>query len=71
MATKVLNKIMKIIPRKHSVDSLQNTAVLGTSHIIRKELQSEAEVWAVGIAVGSSVAVTGRKCLRQETTIIT
>jgi hypothetical protein len=26
---------------KHSTDSLQKTAVLGTSHIIRKVLQSE------------------------------
>jgi len=28
--------------RKHSIDSLQKTAVLGTSHIIRKVLQCEA-----------------------------
>jgi hypothetical protein len=27
--------------RKHSTDSLQQTAVLGTSHIIRKVLQCE------------------------------
>ena len=27
---------------KHSIDSLQKTAVLGTSHIIRKVLQCEA-----------------------------
>jgi hypothetical protein len=29
------------IPGKHSIDSLQQTAVLGTSHIIRKVLQCE------------------------------
>jgi hypothetical protein len=29
------------IPGKHSIDSLQKTAVLGTSHIIKKVLQSE------------------------------
>jgi hypothetical protein len=29
------------IPGKHSIDSLQKTVVLGTSHIIRKVLQSE------------------------------
>jgi hypothetical protein len=29
------------IARKHSTDSLQKSAVLGTSHIIRKVLQSE------------------------------
>ena len=28
-------------PGKHSTDSLQETAVLGTSHIMRKVLQSE------------------------------
>jgi len=28
--------------RKHSIDSLQKTAILGTSHIIRKVLQCEA-----------------------------
>ena len=29
------------IPGKHSIDSLQTTAILGTSHITRKELQWE------------------------------
>jgi hypothetical protein len=29
------------IPGKHSVDSLQKAALLGTSHIIRKLLQFE------------------------------
>ena len=29
-------------PGKHSTDSLQKTAILGTSHIIRKVLQREA-----------------------------
>jgi hypothetical protein len=33
--------IIIIIPGKHSIDSLQKTDVLGTSHIIRKVLQSE------------------------------
>ena len=28
--------------RNHSIDSLQKTAILGTSHIIRKVLQCEA-----------------------------
>ena len=34
--------IVIVIPGKHSIDSLQKTAVLGTSHIIRKVLQCEA-----------------------------
>jgi hypothetical protein len=41
LVTKGLKKNLEAIPRKHSVDSPQKTAVLGTSHIIRKVLQSE------------------------------
>jgi hypothetical protein len=37
-----LRKNLKAIPGKHSIDSLQKTAVLGTSHMIRKVLQCEA-----------------------------
>jgi hypothetical protein len=36
-----LRKYLEAVPGKHSVDSLQKTAVLGTSHIIRKVLQRE------------------------------
>jgi hypothetical protein len=39
--TKGPKKYLETIPGKHSIDSLQKTAVLGTSHIIRKVLQSE------------------------------
>jgi len=41
----VMRSLMKnseTIPGKHSIDSLKNTAILGTSHIIRKVLQCEA-----------------------------
>jgi hypothetical protein len=41
IVTKVLKKDYEATPGKHSIDSLQKTAVLGTSHIIRKVLQSE------------------------------
>jgi hypothetical protein len=41
IVTKELNKYLETIPGKHSIDSAQKTAVLGTSHIIRKVLQSE------------------------------
>jgi len=34
--------IIIIITGKHSIDSLQKTAILGTAHIIRKVLQCEA-----------------------------
>jgi hypothetical protein len=37
-----LRKNLKAVPGKQSIDSLQKTAILGTSHIIRKVLQSEA-----------------------------
>jgi hypothetical protein len=38
---KGLKKYLETIPGKYSIDSVQKTAVLGTSHIIRKVLQSE------------------------------
>jgi hypothetical protein len=41
IVTKGLKKNLEKIPGKHSIDPLQKTAVLGTSHIIRKVLQSE------------------------------
>jgi hypothetical protein len=40
-SNKRLKKNSEAIPRKHSIDSLQKTAILGTSHIIQKVLQSE------------------------------
>jgi hypothetical protein len=38
---KSLRKNLEAIPRKQSIDSLQKTATLGTSHVIRNVLQSE------------------------------
>ena len=38
--TKVLTKNLEAKPRKHSIDSLQKTAVLGTLHTILKVSQS-------------------------------
>jgi len=38
---KGFKKHLEAMPGNHSVDSLQKTAVLGTSHIIRKVLQCE------------------------------
>ena len=40
--TKGLRKNMEVMPGKHSVDSLQKTAILRTSHIMHKVLQCEA-----------------------------
>jgi hypothetical protein len=41
MVTRSLRKNLKAVPGKHSIDLLQKTVVLGTSHIIRKVLQCE------------------------------
>jgi hypothetical protein len=37
---KGLNNILEVIPGKLSIDSPQNTAILGTSHLMPKVLQS-------------------------------
>ena len=42
IVTRNLKKNLKTIPGKLSIDSLQKTAILRTSHIIRKVLQCEA-----------------------------
>jgi len=36
-----LRNNLETVPGKHSIDSLQKTAILGTSHIIGKVLQCE------------------------------
>jgi hypothetical protein len=41
IVTKGLRKTLVAIPGKHSTDSVQKTAELGTSHIIRRVLQTE------------------------------
>jgi fructose-1,6-bisphosphatase/sedoheptulose 1,7-bisphosphatase-like protein len=42
VVTRSLRKNLKAVPGKHSIDSLQKSAILGTSHIIPKALQFEA-----------------------------
>jgi len=42
IVTRSLRKNLEAVPGKHSIDSLQKTAILGTAHIIRKVLQREA-----------------------------
>jgi hypothetical protein len=42
IVTRSLKKNLEAVPGKYSIDSLQKTAILGTSHIIRKVLQCEA-----------------------------
>jgi hypothetical protein len=43
--TRSLKKNFETVPGKHSIDSLQKTAILGTSHIIRKVLQ--CKIWSL------------------------
>ena len=40
--TRSLRKGLEAVPGKHSIDSVQKTATLGTAHTIRKVLQCEA-----------------------------
>jgi len=42
IVTRSLSKNLETVPGKHSIDSLQKTAILGTSHIIRNVLQCGA-----------------------------
>jgi len=41
IVTRSLKENLENVPGKHSIDSLQNTPILGTSHKIRKVLQCE------------------------------
>ena len=42
IVTRSFRKNLEAVPGKHSIDSLQKTVILGTSHIIGKVLQCEA-----------------------------
>jgi len=48
IVTRSLRKNLETVPGKQSIDSLQKTAILGTSHIIRKVLQCEASSLSSG-----------------------
>ena len=64
-----LRKNLETVPGKHSIDSLQKTTVLWTSHIIRKVLQCEAWSLSGGDHCWFKRS-TRKKCLWQETSII-
>jgi len=42
IVTRNLRKNLEAVPGKHLIDSLQKTAILGTSQVIQKVLQCEA-----------------------------
>jgi hypothetical protein len=49
IVTKGLKNFLKAIPGKHSTDTLQKTAILGTSHVIWKVLQCETRSLSGGL----------------------
>jgi hypothetical protein len=61
IVSKSLQKYLETTPGQHSIDSLQKTAILGTSRIIRKVLQAEIEARVVGITIGSKREVPGKR----------
>jgi hypothetical protein len=67
IVTRGLRKNLEAVPGKHSIVSLQKTAILGTSHIIRKVLQCETGSLSGGDHRWFKRS-TRRKSLRQETT---
>jgi hypothetical protein len=69
IVTNGLMKRLEAIPGKHGPDSPEKTAILGTSHIIRKYCSLKLEARALGITAGSR-EVPGRKGLWPETIII-
>jgi hypothetical protein len=54
-------KCLDTVPGKHSVDSVQETAVLGASHIVRKVLQSETCLigWSAPLVEGEKLKGKG------------
>jgi hypothetical protein len=64
IVTKSLRKSLEAVPGKHSIDSLQQTAILGTSHTTRKVLQCETERWGSPLVQEKYQEVS----LSQETT---
>jgi hypothetical protein len=66
IVTRSLRKNLEDIPRKHSIDSQQKTAVLGTAHIMWEVLQCGTgrvsggdRYWFKGRGAGEERAVTG------------
>ena len=69
IVTKGLRKNLEAITGKHAADSLQKTAILRASHIIREVLQCETGSLSAGDRRWFKRSTRG-KGLRQETTTI-
>ena len=63
---KIFKEESGTIPGKHSIDSLQKPAVLGTSHVLWKYCSLKLEVWAEGITVGKGEVPGGKKPVARE-----
>jgi hypothetical protein len=62
-------KNLQTIPGQHSIYSLQKTAILGTSHIIRKVLQAETwkpEWWGSPLAQEEKYQGREKTCDRDD-----
>jgi hypothetical protein len=68
IVTRGLKKYLETIPGKHTIDSLQKkkTAVLGTSHTIRKCYNQKLESRVVGFTIGSRGKVPGQTCEKKR-----
>jgi hypothetical protein len=43
IVTRSLRKNLEAVPGKHSIDSIQKTDIIGTSHIVRKDCSVKLE----------------------------
>jgi hypothetical protein len=66
IVTRGLKEYLETIPGKHSIDSVQETAVLGTSHIMRKVLQPGTSSLSSGVHHGSGGKVPGKTCEKRR-----
>jgi hypothetical protein len=70
IVTKSLRRNLEAVPGKRSIDSLQRTTILGTSHIIRKVLQCEAGSLSGGGHRWFKISTRKKKPLTREIIII-
>jgi hypothetical protein len=64
--TRGLKKYLEEILGKHSIYSLKKTAILGTLHILRKVLQSEAESLSGEVPRWFKERNTGKTCVKRR-----
>ena len=70
IVTRSLRINLETVPGKHSIDPLQKTAILGTSHIIRKVLQCEAWSLSGGEHRWFKRSTRKKRCVTRDIIII-